>query len=62
MSDILAAAYFGIGLFVSGCFIGEYANDEGKRMDVGVATFMLAMGILFWPATLGMRFYRRLLP
>lgn len=62
MSELIALAYFGIGLFVSGAFVGEYAMDEGKEMDAKLALFMLVMGTLLWPATLGMRFYRRLLP
>lgn len=61
MTEILTAAYLFIGLFVSGCFVGEMAYEDGREMDAKLAIFMLVFGVLLWPATLGMRFYGKVL-
>ena len=61
MADAIAATYFLVGLFVSGCFVGEMAHDDGKAMDARLAIFMLVFGTVLWPATLGMRFFGRVL-
>ena len=62
MTDFLASAYFIAGLFVAGAFVGEAARDKTDRPDAADFLFMLVVGALFWPATLGVRFGRRWLP
>jgi len=62
MAELLSIAYFVVGLFVSGAFIGEMHDEEGRKADFGLTVFMFVFGTVFWPAALGMRFGRKYLP
>lgn len=59
MSDIIGAVYLVIGLFVAGAFIAEAEHASEKPVSTGLIGMMLLLGVLFWPAALGMRFGRK---